>query len=33
MFNNVVSGGLDRVTSTATWNAAEVKEYFQSLHA
>jgi hypothetical protein len=34
MFNNVVvSGGLDQVTSTATWNAAEVKEYFQSLHA
>jgi hypothetical protein len=33
MFNNVVrSGGLDQVTSTATWNAAEVKEYFQSLH-
>jgi hypothetical protein len=34
MFNNVVvSGGLDQVTSTATWNAAEVKEYFRSLHA
>ncbi len=33
MFNNVVvSGGLDPVTSTATWNAAEVKAYFQSLH-
>lgn len=34
MFNNVVVlGGYDQVTSTAKWNAAEVKEYFQSLHA
>ena len=33
MFNNVVvTGGLDQVTSTAKWNAAEVREYFQSLH-
>lgn len=34
MFNNVITtGGTDPVTSNATWNAAEVIEYFQSLHA
>jgi hypothetical protein len=32
MFNNVIDGGTDQVTSTADWNAAEVIEYFQSLH-
>jgi hypothetical protein len=33
MFNIVVSGGLYQVTSTNQWNAAEVKAYWQSLHA
>lgn len=34
MFNKVVvSGGLYQVTSTNQWNAAEVKAYWQSLHA
>jgi len=34
MFNEVVvSGGLYQVTSTNQWNAAEVKSYWQSLHA
>ena len=33
MFNNVVRfGGLDEVASNAFWNAAEVTEYFRSLH-
>ncbi len=33
MFNKVVvSGGLYQVTSTHTWNAAEVLAYWQSLH-
>jgi hypothetical protein len=33
MFNNVVAtNGVDQVTSTATWNAAEVIEYFRSLY-
>jgi hypothetical protein len=34
MFNKVVTlGGLYQVTSTNQWNAAEVKAYWQSLHA
>lgn len=34
MFNKVVvSGGLYQVTSTNQWNAAEVKAYWQTLHA
>lgn len=34
MFNKVVvSGGLYQVTSTHDWNAAEVKAYWQTLHA
>lgn len=34
MFNHViVTGGVDPVTSSATWNALEVVEYFQSLHS
>lgn len=34
MFNMVVvSGGLYQVTSTNQWNAAEVKAYWQTLHA
>lgn len=34
MFNKVVvSGGLYQVTHTNQWNAAEVKTYWQSLHA
>jgi hypothetical protein len=33
MFNNVIiTGGLDPVADGLTWNAAEVIEYFQSLH-
>jgi len=33
MFNNVITGGTDQVTNTASWNAAEVILYFQSLHS
>ena len=33
MFNVVVGGVLYQVTSTNQWNAAEVKFYWQSLHA
>lgn len=33
MFNMVVTGGLYQVTSTNQWNAAEVKAYWQTLHA
>lgn len=32
MFNNVITGGLDPVADGLTWNAAEVIEYFESLH-